>query len=143
MSTPSGTGPPPAVASRVATGSGALDTMLMGGLLGGRPYLVVGPAGTGKTTLALQFLIEGVRRGERCLLVTLEEPPNEIRQNHPGLEPDLDRVYVFDAIPDVMRYERTPFKEIAQVRESVPFGQVQEEIRKTAELQSVEVTFSA
>ncbi|HZY91477.1 MAG TPA: ATPase domain-containing protein, partial [Thermoplasmata archaeon] len=120
-----------------------LDAMLMGGLLPGRPYLIVGPSGTGKTSLALQFLIDGVRRGERCLLVTLEEPPNEVRQNHRGLLPELDRVFVFDAIPDVMRYERAPFKDIAQVRESVPFGLVPPDIRKTAELASVEVTFSA
>ena len=130
-------------ATRMSTGVVAVDTMLMGGLLPGRPYLIVGPSGTGKTSLALQFLIDGVRRGERCLLVTLEEPPNEIRQNHRGLLPELDRVFVFDAIPDVMRYERAPFKDIAQVRESVPFGLVPPEIRKTAELASVEVTFSA
>ncbi|HEV2230837.1 MAG TPA: ATPase domain-containing protein, partial [Thermoplasmata archaeon] len=48
----------------------ALDEMLQGGLLPTRPYLVVGPSGTGKTTLALQFLLDGVRRGERCLMVT-------------------------------------------------------------------------
>ncbi len=143
MSTPEPSSRQPAAAGRVSTGSTPLDTMLQGGLLANRPYLVVGPSGTGKTTLALQFLVEGVRRGERCLLVTLEEPPNEVRQNHRGLLPELDQVFVFDAIPDVMRYERAPFKDIAQVRESVPFALVPAAIRKTAELASVEVTFSA
>lgn len=129
--------------ARVPTGTPELDQILNGGLLARRPYLIVGPAGTGKTTLALQFLCEGIRRGENCLIVTLEEPPNEMRSNHPGLSPELERVFVFDAIPDVMRYERTPFKDIAAVRQSVPFGQVPLEIRRTPELSSVEVTFTA
>lgn len=135
--------PAPPIEARVPTGCAPLDTMLSGGLLPHRPYLVVGPSGTGKTSLALQFLCEGVRNGERCLLVTLEEPPNEMRLNHRGLAPELDQVYVFDAIPDVMRYERAPFKDIAAVRESVPFHQVPLDIRKTPELSSVEVTFTA
>jgi KaiC/GvpD/RAD55 family RecA-like ATPase len=117
--------------------------MLNGGLAPHRPYLLIGPGGTGKTTLALQFLCEGVRRGEETLLVTLEEPPNECRFNHRNLLPELDKVWVFDAIPDVMRYERTPFKDVAQVRESLRFQDVSPDIRKTPELQSVEVTLTA
>lgn len=133
----------PAAEARVSTGCPPLDTMLHGGLVARRPYLIVGPSGTGKTTLALQFLLEGVRHGERVLMVTLEEPPNEMRTNHRSLGADLDQVYVFDAIPDVMRYERAPFKDISAVRSSVPFGKVPLTIRKTAELSSVEVTFTA
>ena len=117
--------------------------MLDGGVIARRPYLLVGPAGSGKTTLALQFLCEGVRRGERGLLVTLEEPPNEARLNHRGLGPEFDRVEVFDAIPDVMRYERVPFKDISAVRASMPFGQVPFVIRRTPELTGVEVTITA
>jgi KaiC/GvpD/RAD55 family RecA-like ATPase len=128
---------------RTSTGNPELDTILRGGLVARRPYLVVGPAGTGKTKLVLQFLCEGVRRGEKVLLITLEDPPNEMRINHRALQPELDQVYVFDAIPDVMRYERAPFKDIAAVRSSVPFSEVPPTIRKTAELVSVEVTFSA
>ena len=128
---------------RVSIGNPSLDAMLEGGLVGRRPYLIVGPSGTGKTTLAIQFLCDGVRRGERVLLVTLEEPPNEARVNHRGLEPDLGRVDVFDAIPDIMRYERTPFKDIASVRSAVPFSQVPFRIRHSPELASVEVTITA
>jgi len=117
--------------------------MLDGGLVGHRPYLIVGPAGTGKSRLALQFLCEGVRRGERVLLVTIEEPPNEARVNHRGLAPELDSVEVFDAIPDVMRYERAPFKDIASVRSATAFRNVPYAIRHTPELTSVEVTITA
>ncbi|MCI4341835.1 MAG: AAA family ATPase [Thermoplasmata archaeon] len=128
---------------RVSTGVPALDTMLSGGLVPRRPYLIVGPSGTGKTTLALEFLCEGVRRGEETLLVTLEEPPNEMRLNHRGLRPGLDKVWVFDAIPDVMRYERAPFKDVAQVRDSTRFEAIPTDIRKTPELTSVEITLTA
>jgi KaiC/GvpD/RAD55 family RecA-like ATPase len=135
---------PPSVSQpRVSTGSGPLDQMLSGGLVPLRPYLIVGPSGTGKTTLALQFLCEGVRHGEQCLVVTLEEPPNEIRANHRSLAPGLDEVFVFDAIPDVMRYERAPFKDISSVRQSVRFKDVPFDIRRSPELSSIEVTFTA
>ncbi len=114
--------------------------MLEGGLLAGRPYLLSGPAGTGKTTLALEFLCDGARRGERCLLVTLEEPPNECRYNHRGLGPEFVHVEVFDAIPDVMHYEHVPFKDISMVRTVLPFGRVPWLIRRTPEFTGVEVT---
>jgi KaiC/GvpD/RAD55 family RecA-like ATPase len=133
----------PAPEARVSTGNAALDTMLEGGLMARRPYLVVGASGTGKSTLALQFLCEGVRRGERVLLVTLEEPPNECRLNHRGLAPEMDGVDVFDAIPDIMRYERVPFKDIASVRSAVAFKVIPPRIRRTPELTSVEVTITA
>jgi KaiC/GvpD/RAD55 family RecA-like ATPase len=143
-STASARGPPTPVAEfRISTGNPGLDAMLDGGVIPRRPYLIVGPAGTGKTTLALQFLCEGVRRGERSLLVTLEEPPNEARLNHRGLVPEFERVEVFDAIPDVMRYERVPFKDISAVRSAMPFGQVPFVIRRTPELTGVEVTITA
>ena len=48
---------------KVATGVPGLDDVLGGGLPRGRLYLVEGDPGTGKTTLGLQFLLEGVRGG--------------------------------------------------------------------------------
>jgi circadian clock protein KaiC len=117
--------------------------MLEGGMIPRRPYLVVGPSGTGKTTLALEFLCEGIRRGESCLLVTLEEPPNECRFNHREFGPELNRVEVFDAIPDVMHYEHVPFTDISSVRSALPFGRVPWVIRRTPELTGVEVTINA
>ncbi|MGC2359993.1 MAG: ATPase domain-containing protein [Thermoplasmata archaeon] len=133
----------PVAEPRISTGNSGLDSMLDGGLIARRPYLLVGPAGTGKTTLALEFLCEGVRRGERCLLVTLEEPPNECRLNHRNLGTDFEGVEVFDAIPDVMHYERVPYKDISAVRSAMPFRRVPFVIRRTPELTGVEVTITA
>ncbi|HEV2763775.1 MAG TPA: ATPase domain-containing protein [Pyrinomonadaceae bacterium] len=64
--------------SRLATGSHGLDSVLDGGFPANRLYLVEGDPGTGKTTLALQFLLEGARRGEPVLYVTLSETKEEL-----------------------------------------------------------------
>jgi len=64
--------------ARLSTGIEGLDTVLGGGLPRGHMYLVEGDPGTGKTTLALQFLLEGARRGEACLYVTLSESEAEL-----------------------------------------------------------------
>lgn len=63
-----------------STGIKGLDDVMRGGLPRERLYLIQGDPGVGKTTLALQFLTEGVRRGEKCLYVTLSESDLEIRQ---------------------------------------------------------------
>ncbi len=61
-----------------ATGVKGLDTLLGGGLPAHRIYLVKGRPGVGKTTLGLQYLLEGVKRGERSLYITLSETREEI-----------------------------------------------------------------
>jgi circadian clock protein KaiC len=70
---------PDTLSPKVNTGVPGLDDILAGGLPRGRLYLVEGDPGTGKTTLALQFLLEGARRGERTLYVTLTETADELR----------------------------------------------------------------
>lgn len=64
---------------RLGTGVDGLDDILCGGLLPHRLYLLEGMPGSGKTTLAFQFLLEGVRRGEPVLYLTLSETHDEIR----------------------------------------------------------------
>jgi circadian clock protein KaiC len=64
---------------KVPTGIPGLDDVLAGGLPRGRLYLVEGDPGTGKTTLGPQFLLEGARRGETTLYVTLTETADELR----------------------------------------------------------------
>ena len=63
---------------KCTTGVPGLDEVLCGGLPRDRLYLIDGNPGVGKTTLALQFLLEGVRRSERCLYVTLSETKAEL-----------------------------------------------------------------
>lgn len=70
---------------RVATGVNGLDALLAGGLWRGSNTLVVGPAGSGKTTLALQFALEGARRGERCLVLNLQENPTQLARTMQSL----------------------------------------------------------
>lgn len=63
---------------RVSTGIEGLDYILRGGLPKNRLYLVEGNPGTGKTTLGLQFLIDGERKGESGLYITLSESKEEL-----------------------------------------------------------------
>jgi len=64
--------------TRIKTGVPGIDDILNGGLIGDRLYLVEGDPGAGKTTLALQFLLEGVKAGEKCLYVALSESKSEL-----------------------------------------------------------------
>ena len=64
---------------KAGSGIAGLDVVLGGGFPAHRLHLVEGTPGTGKTTLALQFLLEGVRRGESVLYVALSETGDELR----------------------------------------------------------------
>jgi circadian clock protein KaiC len=61
------------------TGIDGLDDVLSGGLSRGNLFLLEGEPGAGKTTVAIQFLLEGARRGERCLYISLSETEDELR----------------------------------------------------------------
>lgn len=67
------------MATRLSTGVDGLDDILHGGLAKGFLYLIEGSPGAGKTTLALQFLIEGARQGEKGLYLSLAESESELR----------------------------------------------------------------
>lgn len=92
--------------TRVPTGVPGLDRMLGGGLMAGRPYLVTGGTGSGKTLLGLTFLLEGVRRGEEVLLVAVDEPPGEIVENVRSFEWDLSAIKTLDANPGTRGIKR-------------------------------------
>lgn len=68
-----------AAVARVSTGTEGLDYVLHGGLPPDRVYLVDGVPGTGKTTLALRFLLEGVKQGEKGVYITLSETARELQ----------------------------------------------------------------
>ncbi len=65
---------------RASTGVAGLDNVLSGGLPRNRLYVIEGDPGVGKTTLALQFLLEGAAQGERVLYVTLSETSQELHE---------------------------------------------------------------
>src|SRR5262245_12815434 len=67
-----------AAVSRARTGVPGLDDILLGGLATGRVFLLEGSPGTGKTTMALRFLVEGAAAGEKGLYVTLSETAQEL-----------------------------------------------------------------
>ena len=85
--------------SRISTGSDGLDDILCGGLDPNRVYLYEGRPGTGKTTISLQFLLEGARRGERVLYVTLSETRRELDLVAKRHGWSLDGVDVFELVP--------------------------------------------
>ncbi len=69
------------VANRVKTGVEGLDEMLQGGFPESHIVVVMGSFGTGKTTLALQYMVEGIRSGEPCIFISLEEDRESITRN--------------------------------------------------------------
>ncbi len=84
---------------RASSGIAGLDYLLKGGFPANRLHLIEGDPGTGKTTLALQFLLEGRAQGERCLYVTLSETSAELRGVAASHGWALDGIDVFELKP--------------------------------------------
>ena len=82
-----------------ATGISGLDDILLGGVTPNRLYLIEGVPGSGKTTLAMQYLIEGARRGEPVLYVTLSETEEELRAMSHSHGFDLSGVTIRELVP--------------------------------------------
>jgi circadian clock protein KaiC len=68
------------LAERLPTGVGGLDELMGGGPFAGSTTLVVGATGSGKTTMALQFALEGVKRGEQVMFINFQENPAQLRR---------------------------------------------------------------
>ena len=65
-------------AAPIPSGVPGMDDILSGGYACNRAHLIEGRPGCGKTTLGLQFLLDGVRQGECCLYITLSESKREL-----------------------------------------------------------------
>lgn len=84
---------------RLQSGITGLDDILHGGFPSGHLYLIEGDPGTGKTTLALQFLLEGIRQGEKVLYVTLSESRQELEQVAKSHGWPTESLLIFEMIP--------------------------------------------
>jgi circadian clock protein KaiC len=117
----------------MSTGIPGLDEMLRGGLLAGRPYVVSGTSGSGKTTLSIQFLHDGVKRGERALMVAIDEPPVEIRENVRALGWDVGKIRILDVHPAAKAFsKRVSMVEVAAQRSVSSLGEAGPSVKTEA-----------
>jgi circadian clock protein KaiC len=86
--------------TRMSTGVPGLDDILGGGLTADRLYLLEGNPGTGKTTMALQFLREGAAHGENVLYVTLSETAAELSAAAASHGWSLEGVHIIELMPE-------------------------------------------
>ena len=85
--------------AKARTGVPGLDDILLGGLAPGRIFLLEGSPGTGKTTMALRFLMEGAAARERGLYITLSETAPELQATAASHGWSLDGIDVFEVVP--------------------------------------------
>ncbi len=91
----------------ISTGVAGLDDVMRGGFPRNRLFLIEGAPGTGKTTIGIQFLLDGVRKGEKTLYVTLSETAEELRDvaaSH-GWSLDGIELYELEALGDRLHPE--------------------------------------
>jgi circadian clock protein KaiC len=112
------------------TGIHGLDSILLGGFPRNRIYLVQGDPGVGKTTLGLQFLLEGSAQGERGLYITLSESRDELRAVAKSHGWSLDGIDIF---------EQMIGEEALQEEESTVFYPSEIELGETIQAMLVEV----
>jgi circadian clock protein KaiC len=93
--------------SRTATGIRGLDAILSGGLPYGELHLVQGGPGTGKTTIGLQFLLEGASAGERVLFITFAQTEASLRKIAASHGWSLDGVTIQELAGDHAGHDRT------------------------------------
>ena len=121
---------------RVSLGVSGLDNILGGGVTKARVYLVEGTPGTGKTTLSLQFLLDGVSHGETGLYITLSETKVELNAvaathgwsldkislfelvNESGLDPDSEQTILHPSEVELGETTREVMKQVDALRPS-------------------------
>jgi circadian clock protein KaiC len=84
------------VMNRMPTGIPGLDEIMRGGLPRNYVYLIQGDPGSGKTTMSMQFLLDGAKRGERTMFITLSESVQELREVGHSHGWDLENIELFE-----------------------------------------------
>ena len=98
-------------ADKAQFGAPGLDYILNGGLVRNRLYLLEGAPGSGKTTLGLQFLLEGANAGEKGLYITLSETEQEFREtaaSHKWSVPQS--IDIFELVPPEVSWTKNNSK---------------------------------
>lgn len=119
----------------IPAGSAALDDILAGGYEQARVHLLEGRPGSGKTTLALQFLMAARKRGERTLYVTLSEGRDELIQSAETHGWSLEGIEIYELVPpelslDPSREQSVVYSSDLELGETVQL--VMEEVRRVA-----------
>ncbi|MEL4304679.1 RAD55 family ATPase [Methanococcoides sp. LMO-2] len=99
---------------RINTGVVGLDDMLEGGVPEGFSVVVTGPPGTGKTTLCMQFLMEGVRNDEKCLFFSFEERIQQLIQHFMRFGWDIGK-HIDDGYLEIFGMSPLSFEEIGEI----------------------------
>jgi circadian clock protein KaiC len=118
---------------RTSSGVPGLDDVLHGGFIPGRMYLVDGNPGAGKTTLALQYLLAGVKAGERCLYITLSETRAELLDGAASHGWALDGIEIVELVADaqqLMGEDRVTMYQPAEVELTDTMHRVLETFRR-------------
>ena len=103
-------------ASPISSGVEGLDYVLRGGYARFRSHLVEGRPGSGKTTLGLQFLIEGASNGEKCLYITLSESKRELVSVAGRHGWDLAGIEILELVPPELSLDPSQLQTLVHVR---------------------------
>lgn len=104
-------------AAPVTSGLPSLDYILGGGFATNRCHLIEGEPGSGKTTLAMQFLIAGQARGEKCLFITISESPHELLQVAETHGLSLDGIELFECVSPEQTLDPEQYQSILHAAE--------------------------
>lgn len=102
---------------RINTGIPGLDDFLEGGIPKGFAVIVTGPPGTGKTTFSMQYLMEGVKNGERCIFFSFEERAQQLVQHFTRFGWDVGK-YIDDGYLEIFGISMLTSEEMIEIVDS-------------------------